>query len=119
MTTYMNVDAPNRHVEIGSTWYRASVQRTALNTACKRLLLKHAFEDLKCIAVDFRTHVRNVRSRAAIERLGAKLDGVLRSNGIARDGSLRDTAAYSIVASEWPDVEKRLRSLLEEEAHLP
>ncbi len=118
MTTYMNVDAPNRHLEIGSTWYRASVQRTVLNTACKHLLLKHAFEELKCIAVDFHTHVRNVRSRAAIERLGAKLDGILRSNGIARDGSLRDTAAYSIVASEWPDVERRLRSFLEGRAQL-
>ncbi len=118
MTTYMNADAPNRHLEIGSTWYRASVQRTALNTACKHLLLKYAFEELKCIAVDFHTHVRNVRSRAAIERLGAKLDGILRSNGIARDGSLRDTAAYSIVASEWPDVERRLRSFLEGRAQL-
>jgi PhzF family phenazine biosynthesis protein len=115
MTTFMNVDAANRHVEIGSTWYRASVQRTALNTACKLLLLRHAFETMNCIAVDFRTHVRNERSRAAIERLGAKLDGILRSNGIARDGSLRDTAAYSITAAEWPEIETRLRSYLARE----
>ena len=113
MTTFMNVDAKNRHVEIGSTWYRAGVQRTALNTACKLLLLRHAFETMTCIAVDFHTHVRNVRSRAAIERLGAKLDGILRSNGIARDGSVRDTAVYSITAAEWPAVETRLRSYLE------
>jgi len=118
MTTYMNVDETNRHVEIGSTWYRASVQRTALNTACKLLLLRHAFETMKCIAVDFRTHVRNVRSRAAIERLGAKLDGILRSNGIARDGSLRDTATYSIVASEWPEVESRLQTYLARASHV-
>jgi PhzF family phenazine biosynthesis protein len=118
MTTFMNVDAKNRHVEIGSTWYRASVQRSALNTACKLLLLRHAFETLACIAVDFHTHVRNVRSRAAIERLGAKLDGILRGNGIARDGSVRDTAVYSITAAEWPAVETRLRSYLDRSARV-
>ncbi len=113
MTTYMNVDAPNRRIEIGSTWYRRSVQRTALNTASKLLLLRHAFEILDCIAVEFRTHVENVRSRAAIERIGATLDGVLRSHAIARNGTLRSTAVYSIIAAEWPAVETRLQAYLQ------
>ena len=102
MTTYMNVDAANRRVEIGSTWYRRSVQRTAINTECKRMLLTHAFESLNCIAVEFRTHWFNHASRAGIERLGAKLDGVLRAHQIAANGSLRDTCVYSITAAEWP-----------------
>jgi N-acetyltransferase len=108
MTTYMNVDAKNRHVEIGSTWYRKSVQRTALNTQCKLMLLTHAFETLDCIAVEFRTHAFNHQSRSAIERLGAKLDGVLRSHQIASNGTLRDTYVYSIIASEWPTVKAHL-----------
>jgi RimJ/RimL family protein N-acetyltransferase len=108
MTTYMNVDAKNRHVEIGSTWYRKSVQRTALNTQCKLMLLTHAFEALDCIAVEFRTHAFNHQSRKAIERLGAKLDGVLRSHQIAANGTLRDTYVYSIIASEWPAVKANL-----------
>jgi RimJ/RimL family protein N-acetyltransferase len=108
MTTYMNVDAINRRVEIGSTWYRNSVQRTALNTQCKLMLLTHAFETLDCIAVEFRTHAFNHQSRKAIERLGAKLDGVLRSHQIASNGTLRDTYVYSIIASEWPTVKANL-----------
>jgi N-acetyltransferase len=108
MTTYMNVDAKNRHVEIGSTWYRKSVQRTALNTHCKLMLLTHAFETLDCIAVEFRTHAFNHQSRRAIERLGAKLDGVLRNHQIASNGTLRDTYVYSIIASEWPTVRAHL-----------
>jgi len=108
MTTYMNVDANNRHVEIGSTWYRKSVQRTALNTQCKLMLLTHAFETLDCIAVEFRTHAFNHQSRRAIERLGAKLDGVLRSHQFASNGTLRDTYVYSIIASEWPTVKANL-----------
>jgi RimJ/RimL family protein N-acetyltransferase len=112
MTTYMNIDAANRRVEIGSTWYRQSVQRTPLNTEAKRLLLAHAFEQLNCIAVEFRTHFFNQQSRRAIERLGAKLDGVLRSHQInahpAAVGALRDTCVYSIVASEWPNVKANL-----------
>jgi RimJ/RimL family protein N-acetyltransferase len=108
MTTYMNVDAKNRHVEIGSTWYRKSVQRTALNTRCKLMLLTHAFETLDCIAVEFRTHAFNHQSRRAIKRLGAKLDGVLRSHQIASNGTLRDTYVYSIIASEWPTVKAHL-----------
>jgi|SRR5579859_475407 len=108
MTTYMNVDAANRRVEIGGTWYRRSVQRTALNTECKLLLLTQAFEPLQCIAVEFRTHFFNHASRRAIERLGAKLDGVLRSHQIASNGTLRDTCVYSIIASEWPTVKTHL-----------
>lgn len=104
MTTYMNIDAPHKRVEIGSTWYRKSVQRSPLNTQAKRLLLRHAFDDLGCIAVEFRTHVMNRQSRAAIERLGAKLDGILRSHMTGRGGELRDTAVYSIIAAEWPTV---------------
>ena len=112
MTTYMNIDAPNRRVEIGSTWYRQSVQRSPLNTEAKRLLLAHAFEQLHCIAVEFRTHFFNHQSRRAIERLGAKLDGVLRSQQINMHplaaGALRDTCVYSIIASEWPSVKVHL-----------
>jgi len=113
MTTYMNIDAANKRVEIGSTWYAKSVQRSPLNTECKLLLLGHAFEKLDCIAVEFRTHFFNHQSRAAIERLGAKLDGVLRNHQRLKDGSLRDTCAYSIVASEWPAVRANLRWRLE------
>ena len=108
MTTYMNIDAANRRLEIGSTWYRKSVQRSPLNTECKLLLLKHAFEELDCIAVEFRTHFVNQASRRAIERLGAKLDGVLRSHLVMENGSIRDTACYSIIASEWSMVKANL-----------
>jgi RimJ/RimL family protein N-acetyltransferase len=108
MTTYMNVDAPNRRVEIGSTWYRAAVQRTAVNTECKLMLLTHAFESLDCIAVEFRTHGLNSQSRRGIERLGAKLDGLLRNHSIMANGTLRDTAVYSIIAGEWPTVKAHL-----------
>jgi len=116
MTTYMNIDAAHRRVEIGSTWYRQSVQRTPLNTEAKRLLLAHAFEQLNCIAVEFRTHFFNKQSRRAIERLGAKLDGVLRNHQINTHplsaGALRDTCVYSIIASEWPTVRTHLDCLL-------
>jgi len=112
MTTYMNIDATNRRVEIGSTWYRRAVQRSPVNTECKRLLLSHAFEQLGCIAVEFRTHFFNHQSRRGIERLGAKLDGVLRNHQVnphpAAAGSLRDTCVYSIIASEWPAVKAHL-----------
>src|SRR6266576_2656365 len=116
MTTYMNVDTPNRRVEIGSTWYASRVQRTALNTQCKLLLLTHAFEKLDCIAVEFRTHFFNHASRRGIERLGAKLDGILRSHQRAADGTLRDTCVYSIIASEWPTVKSHLNYQLNEKA---
>ena len=113
MTTYMNIDAANRRVEIGSTWYAKSVQRGPLNTECKLLLLQHAFETLDCIAVEFRTHFVNTQSRRAIERLGAKLDGVLRSHMIMANGTIRDTACYSIIASEWTTVKANLMWQLE------
>jgi len=112
MTTYMNIDNSNRRLEIGSTWYCRRVQRTVLNTECKLLLLRHAFEQLQCIAVEFRTHFFNQQSRAGIERLGAKLDGVLRSHQVNphpdAKGSLRDTCVYSIIAPEWPTVRAHL-----------
>ena len=104
MTTYMNIDLQGPRVEIGSTWYAARVQRTPLNTEAKRLLLTHAFERLDCLAVEFRTHFLNRQSRRAIERLGAKLDGILRQHMRMPDGSLRDTCVYSIIAPEWPAV---------------
>lgn len=108
MTTYMNIDARNRRVEIGSTWYARSVQRTGMNTEAKLFLLTHAFETLDCIAVEFRTHFLNHQSRRAIERLGAKLDGVLRAHMILANGTLRDTVVYSITASDWPMVRAHL-----------
>jgi RimJ/RimL family protein N-acetyltransferase len=108
MTTYMNIDAGNRRVEIGSTWYGKSAQRGPLNTQCKLLLLQHAFETLNCIAVEFRTHFFNHQSRRAIERLGAKQDGILRSHQVAPNGTLRDTVVYSITAAEWPTVKAHL-----------
>ena len=113
MTTYMNIDAANQRVEIGSTWYAKRVQRTPLNTECKWMLLRHAFEQLDCIAVEFRTHRLNTQSRRAIERLGAQLDGVLRAHSRAADGTLRDTAVYSITAAEWPAVKSHLSWQLE------
>jgi RimJ/RimL family protein N-acetyltransferase len=108
MTTYMNIDAVHRRVEIGSTWTAARTQRTALNTECKRMLLGHAFEALDCIAVEFRTHRFNTQSRRAIERLGAQLDGILRAHQRSPNGALRDTAVYSITAAEWPAVKAHL-----------
>lgn len=108
MTTFMNIDAANHHVEIGSTWTAASAHRSAINTECKLLLLTHAFETLECIAVEFRTHWMNHQSRAAIARLGAKQDGVLRNHQRMADGSLRDTVVFSITADEWSTVRRHL-----------
>lgn len=116
MTTYMNIDSANRRLEIGSTWYRKRVQRSALNTECKLVLLTHAFEQLACIAVEFRTHFLNRQSRAAIERLGAKLDGILRQHQIMNNGTLRDTCVYSITSGEWPAVQIHLSHQLSNEA---
>jgi RimJ/RimL family protein N-acetyltransferase len=115
MTTYMNIDAVGPRVEIGSTWYAKSVQRTPLNTEAKLLLLAHAFDELACLAVEFRTHFFNQQSRRAIERLGARLDGILRSHQRAKDGTLRDTCVYSIIAPEWPTVRSHLSWQLEKE----
>ena len=118
MTTYMNVDTANRRVEIGSTWYAKRVQRSAVNTQCKLLLLAHAFEKLDCIAVEFRTHFFNHQSRRGIERLGAKQDGILRSHQIAPNGALRDTVVYSIIAAEWPTVKAHLNYQLNDKPRL-
>jgi RimJ/RimL family protein N-acetyltransferase len=107
-TTFMNIDEQNRRLEIGSTWYAASAQRTAVNTASKLLMLTHAFERLQCIAVEFRTSWFNHQSRRAIERLGAKMDGVLRHHMYHQNGTLRDTVVYSIIAPEWPAVRANL-----------
>jgi len=109
MTTYMNVDAVHKRVEIGSTWTARSAQRGPLNTECKLMLLTHAFERLGCIAVEFRTHCLNQQSRRAIERLGARFDGILRNHQRAANGTLRDTAVYSIIECEWPTVKTHLR----------
>lgn len=109
MTTYMNIDAAHKRVEIGSTWYAKSVQRSPLNTECKLMLLTHAFETLDCIAVEFRTSFFNQQSRNAILRLGARQDGILRSHQRHADGSLRDTCVYSITAAEWPAVRNHLQ----------
>lgn len=109
MTTYMNIDASLPRVEIGSTWNRASTQGTGSNAESKLLLLGHAFGTLGCPAVEFRTHWMNQQSRAAIERLGAKLDGVLRAHQRTADGALRDTCVYSITAAEWPQVRSGLQ----------
>ena len=109
MTTFMNIDTQHRRVEIGSTWYAHRTQGTALNTEAKLLLLTHAFDTLGCIAVEFRTHFFNQQSRAAIERLGAKLDGILRNHSRAPNGTLRDTCCYSIVEAEWPTVQAHLQ----------
>ena len=115
-TRYCHVDARNRRLEIGYTWYAARVQRTALNTEAKLLLLGHAFEALDCIAVEFRTNWFNMRSRAAIARLGAKQDGVLRNHMLMSDGTYRDTVVFSIIASEWPAVRRNLQFKLDEAA---
>ena len=111
-TTFANINAEHRRVEIGYTWYAKSAQRTPINTEIKLMMLAYAFEEKKCIAVEFYTHWFNHQSRAAIERLGAKLDGVLRNHRIGADGEFRDTCAYSIISNEWPAVKVHLRHLL-------
>ena len=113
MTSFMNIDAVSPRVEIGSTWYARRMQRTPMNTEAKLQLLSHAFEAWDCLAVEFRTHFMNQQSRRAIERLGAKLDGVLRSHQRTSDGALRDTCVYSITAAEWPAVRAHLTWQLE------
>lgn len=115
-TSYLHIDGPNRRLEIGATWYVAPARRTGVNTEAKLLLLTHAFDVLGCVAVEFRTHVLNSTSRAAIERLGAKLDGVLRSHQLLADGSRRDTAVYSILDIEWPAVRSNLTYRLDRTA---
>ncbi|NAZ87409.1 GNAT family N-acetyltransferase [Kineococcus sp. T90] len=111
-TTYMNLDPANRRLEIGSTFLAPSAQGSGVNAEAKLLLLTRAFEELRCIAVEFRTHWHNHRSRAAIARLGAKQDGVLRNHVLWADGSYRDTVVFSIVEGEWPAVRSGLRGRL-------
>lgn len=107
-TRYLNADSKNRRVEIGSTWYAQRAQRTGINTECKYLLLKHAFETLNCIGVEFRTHFHNHPSRNAILRLGAKQEGIIRNHRIDEHGNLRDTVLFSILDSEWRTVKTSL-----------
>jgi N-acetyltransferase len=117
-TRFMNIEADRRRLEIGTTWYVPRVQRTGLNTEAKWLLLAHAFEGLGCIAVEFRTHFFNFRSRTAIAALGARQDGILRQHMRLADGSLRDTVVFSIIDSEWPTVNVHLRHRLARLARL-
>ncbi|QMU95896.1 GNAT family N-acetyltransferase [Microbacterium esteraromaticum] len=112
MTTFCSIDQPNRRVEIGYTWIGTTAQRSEVNPAMKRLMLAHAFDACDAIAVSLMTHFHNRQSRAAIERLGAKLDGILRNHRFMPDGSLRDTAVYSILPHEWPAVRSGLDARL-------
>lgn len=112
-TRYLNIVLQDRGVEIGGTWYGSEFQRTAVNTECKYLLLRHAFETLGCIRVQLKTDFRNERSQKAIERIGAVKEGVLRNHMILPDGRYRHSVYYSILDSEWPEVKKRLEGLLE------
>ena len=112
MTAYLDIQPKNRALEIGGTWLTPEVQRTAINTECKYLLLRHAFETLGCVRVQLKTDVRNVRSQRAIERLGAVKEGVLRKQMLTRGGYQRDTVMYSIVDSEWYAVKERLEGFL-------
>lgn len=109
----MNIEKTDRRLEIGSTWYSKEFQKTFVNTESKFLLLEHAFENLDCIAVEFRTHKLNQNSRRAIERLGATLDGILRNHRTMPNGTLRDTAVYSIISNEWPTIRSHLKFKLE------
>jgi RimJ/RimL family protein N-acetyltransferase len=111
-TRFYNVDEANRRPMLGYTWYAKSVCKTGVNTESKLLLLQHVFEKKKAIAVEFRTHFFNQVSRTAIERLGAKQDGILRNHQIMRDGSIRDTVVYSILQHEWPAVKNNLLNKL-------
>lgn len=118
LTNYLTIEPENRRAHIGGTWYAASAQGTVVNPEAKWLLLRHAFDDLDLLGVELRAHVLNTRSRAAIEKLGAKLDGILRQNLILPSGAVRDTAVYSILAAEWPGVRAGLEARLDrEDAH--
>ena len=110
VTRYLNIHQEDRNVEIGGTWYALAYQRTAVNTECKYLLLRHAFEVWGCVRVQFKADVRNVRSQRAIERLGAVKEGLLRKHMILPDGYVRDTVIYSILDEEWPAVKHRLEA---------
>lgn len=111
-TRYLHIDPPNRSVEIGGTWYGLAYQGTLVNTECKYLLLKHAFESLACIRVSLKADLRNQRSQRAIERLGAVKEGVLRNHMILPDGHIRDSVIYSLLPEEWPQVKQKLEEQL-------
>jgi RimJ/RimL family protein N-acetyltransferase len=111
-TRYLNIVPNDRGLEVGGTWYGLDFQRTVVNTECKYLLFTHAFEVLKCIRLQIKTDLRNVRSQKAIERIGAKKEGILRNHMILSDGRYRDSVFYSVIDSEWPDVKKRLEEML-------
>lgn len=111
-TRYLNIMPKDRGLEIGGTWYGTEYQRTPVNTECKYLLLTHAFERLGCIRVQLKTDLRNVRSQNAIERIGAKREGILRNHMILPSSQFRDSVFYSILDSEWPEVKKRLEAIL-------
>jgi RimJ/RimL family protein N-acetyltransferase len=116
-TSYHDIVAAIRRVEIGATWYAQSWQRTHVNTACKMLLMQHAFETLRCHVVGWRTDILNLKSQAAIERLGAKKDGVIRGHYLRRDGTIRDTVMYSVIAAEWQrTVKAQMQGLLQRSA---
>lgn len=111
-TRYLNIMPKDRGLEIGGTWYGMDFQRTVVNTECKYLLLKHAFETLGCIRVQLKTDLRNERSQKAIERIGAVKEGILRNHMILPDGRIRHSVFYSILDTEWPDVRSKLEELL-------
>ena len=112
-TRYLNIMPKDRGLEIGGTWYGSEFQRTAVNTECKYLLLRHAFETLGCIRVQLKTDLRNERSQKAIERIGAVREGILRNHMILPDGRYRHSVFYSILDTEWPQVKSRLEQMLE------
>ena len=112
-TRYLDIRPEHRGLEIGGTWYAAAYQRTAVNTECKYLLLRHAFETLGCIRVQFKTDQRNVRSQRALERIGAVQEGILRNHMLLEDGAIRHSVYYSIIDSEWPAVKARLEEFLQ------
>ena len=111
-TRYLHIDHENRSLEIGGTWYGLDYQGTLVNTECKYLLLKHAFEDLGCIRVWFKTDLRNLRSQHALEKLGAIKEGVLRNHMVLPDGTIRDSVVYSLLPQEWPQVKTKLQARL-------
>jgi RimJ/RimL family protein N-acetyltransferase len=112
-TRYLNITPNDRGLEVGGTWYGIEFQRTAVNTECKYLLFKHAFETLGCIRVQLKTDSRNERSQKAIERIGAVKEGVLRNHMILPDGYFRDSVFYSVLDTEWEGVKKRLEEMLQ------
>ena len=112
-TRYLNIMPNDRGLEVGGTWYGLEFQRTAVNTECKYLLLKHAFETLGCIRVQLKTDRLNLRSQKAIERIGGVKEGILRNHMILPDGRIRDSVFYSILDAEWPDVKRRLEGVLD------